>query len=102
MRGGLIRRAFLYSNGQLLDLKDLIDPALGLTLFQAVAINDNGQIVANGSTPAGGYYSYLLTPAASPVPEPGSLTLLGLFVGLSYRFIRRTKLNSNSTHDRAQ
>jgi hypothetical protein len=79
-----------------MDLNNLVDPALRITLFEAAGINDNGQIVANGSTGGGGYYSYLLSPAASPLPEPGSLTLFGLSVGLSYRFIRRIKLNGNS------
>ena len=33
--------AFLYSNGQMLDLNNLIDPLLGITLGYANAINDN-------------------------------------------------------------
>lgn len=40
-------RAFLYTNRQMYDLNDLIDLALCLTLPQASAINDSGQIVAN-------------------------------------------------------
>lgn len=44
--------AFLYSNGTMVDLNTLIDPrsphARYITLTQAVAINDNGWIVANG------------------------------------------------------
>ncbi|MDQ6676132.1 MAG: hypothetical protein M3Z09_02415, partial [Acidobacteriota bacterium] len=42
-------RAFVYRSGQILDLNDVIDPRLGLTLARATAINDRGQIVANAS-----------------------------------------------------
>ncbi|MBV8707049.1 MAG: PEP-CTERM sorting domain-containing protein, partial [Acidobacteriaceae bacterium] len=45
------------------------DPALGIRLNSANAINDNGQIVANS-----GNRAYLLT----PVPEPRTWALLGL------------------------
>ena len=66
---GTAIHAFLYSNGQMMDLNGLIDPALHVTLDDARAINDNGQIVAsNGSNG----HDYLLT----PVPEPGTWALL--------------------------
>jgi PEP-CTERM motif len=55
------------------NLNDLIDPALHITLEQATAINDRGQIVADG-----GGRVYLLTPIANPVPEPSTLTLFGV------------------------
>lgn len=61
--------AFIYSNGELTNLNDLIDPALGITLSNATGINDNGQIVANSNG-----HAYLLT----PVPEPSSWALFGL------------------------
>jgi hypothetical protein len=58
----------------MLDLNDLIDPALGITLTVAQRINDRGQIMANGY---GGTSRigdvFLLT----PVPEPSTLALLG-------------------------
>jgi len=69
--------AFLYSNGQMFDLNDLIDPALGLTLLQGEGINDNGQIVANGFvTNGGGSRAYLLTPTS--VPEPRTWAVVGI------------------------
>ena len=61
--------AFLYTDGQMYDLNKLIDPALHITLYEATAINDHGQIVANG-----GGHAYLLT----PVPEPSTWALLGV------------------------
>jgi probable HAF family extracellular repeat protein len=60
--------AFLYRDGQMIDLNNVIDPALGVTLFNAQGINDEGQIVANSFGRA-----FLLT----PVPEPGTLAFLG-------------------------
>ena len=62
------RHAFLYSNGQMIDLNNVIDPGLGVTLINGMGINDQGQIVANSGTRA-----FLLT----PVPEPGTLAFLG-------------------------
>jgi hypothetical protein len=64
-----------------MDLNDLIDPALGVTLTVASGINDNGQIVAG---------RYLLT----PVPEPEALPLLaGGLAGLLgvLRMVRRAR-----------
>ena len=40
--------AFFYSDGQMTDLNNSIDPALGIMLTGANGINDNGQIVARG------------------------------------------------------
>lgn len=62
----------------MLDLNTLVaatDPLYGLiTLTDATAINDIGQIVANSGSRA-----YLLTPVAeSSVPEPATLALLGV------------------------
>ena len=62
----------IYSGGQMRDLNTLIAPGLGVTLNEATAINNGGQIVANAFGNA-----YLLTPTAAPVPEPSTLTLFG-------------------------
>jgi probable HAF family extracellular repeat protein len=63
--GGSVATAFVYRDGQMLDLNDLIDPALGIRLTGATAINDQGQIVADDYV-AGGedppFHAYLLTP----------------------------------------
>jgi probable HAF family extracellular repeat protein len=55
---------FLYRNGQIYALRDLVDPARGIYQF-ATDINDHGQIVAG---------NYLLT----PIPEPSTLALIGV------------------------
>jgi probable HAF family extracellular repeat protein len=76
--GGALFHAFIYSDGQLSDLNDLIPPGSGLTLASASAINNAGQIVGTayaGATP----HAFLLT------PDDGGATL-GADPGLS-RFL---------------
>src|SRR3954466_2903011 len=73
---------FLYNNGQIFNLSDLIDPALGLTLYGAAGINEQGQIITNGTgiippgAPPETEHAYLLTPTS--IPEPTTWTLMGL------------------------
>ena len=62
--------AFLYSNGTMFSLNDLIDPASGWQLEHAFDINNHGQIVGYGYI-NGAQHAYLLT----PIPEPASLIL---------------------------
>jgi probable HAF family extracellular repeat protein len=66
---GKVFHAFLWtSSGGITDLNSLIDPGLGWTLMNAVAINDSGQIVGDGfhHNSAGQHYvlshAFLLTP----------------------------------------
>jgi probable HAF family extracellular repeat protein len=66
-------RAFLYSNGVMVDLNSLINPGLGITLTDAGAINNSGQIAATGIDAAGRQEAFLLTPA----PEPSTFLLFG-------------------------
>ena len=42
------KHAFLYENGTMYDLNNLIVPGNGVFLEGAVGVNDNGQIIANG------------------------------------------------------
>jgi probable HAF family extracellular repeat protein len=63
--------AFLWQNGTLSDLNDLIPPGSRSPLGIATAINNAGQIVAIGGPDL--YYSpraILLTPDSSPLPAP--------------------------------
>ncbi len=66
--------AFLYSNGVMTDLNTFLPANANYFLYDAAAINNNGQIVADGSNGD----VYLLTPEVSSVPEPSTLTLLGI------------------------
>ncbi len=74
-----IEVGFLYSDGVMRNLYDLVDPSsvVSFKTSEAVAINDYGQILWTGSP---GYaqpsHSYLLTPI--PVPEPTTFALLGI------------------------
>jgi probable HAF family extracellular repeat protein len=66
--------AYLYMNGQMHTLNSLIDPAYGLSITVANAINDQGQIAGQAcGGPSNGCAPVLL----SPVPELGSWLMLG-------------------------
>jgi probable HAF family extracellular repeat protein len=54
--------AWIWSNGTFQNLNNLIPPGSGFTLDNATAINDNGQIVANGKNSTGQEHAFLLTP----------------------------------------
>ena len=54
---------FLYSKGVLIELRSLVDPALGWRINRANAINDAGQIVGVG-VHNGGTRAFLMTPTA--------------------------------------
>jgi probable HAF family extracellular repeat protein len=70
-------RAFLYQDNTLLDLNTLIDPSSGWSLEYAEDINNEGQIIGMG-TFDGVSHAVLL----NPVPEPATLLLLVLSMGL--------------------
>ena len=59
--------------------------ALGINLRDAVAINDAGQIAANGVNSAGQFHAFLLT----PVPEPSAVGIAGMLSMLLLRRRRR-------------
>jgi probable HAF family extracellular repeat protein len=79
--------AFLYADGQLQDLNALAAGLGDVVLTEAVGINAQGQIVANGCNDFGFCAPVLLT----PVPEPGQalLLLIGLPL-LARRLLRAT------------
>ena len=80
--GDSISHAFQYDGaGPIQDLNSLVDASLGWTLDAAVAINDKGQIAAEGYEQGGPEQALLLT----PVPEPSSLSLFLLACAHRYR-----------------
>lgn len=56
-----LRRAFIFTEGQMFDLNLLIDPSIGWQLEQAEAINNQGEIVGRGVID-GATHAFLLTP----------------------------------------
>jgi probable HAF family extracellular repeat protein len=82
--------AFLWRDGIMQNLNDLIDPRPGLSLTGGFDINDKGQILASNASST----SYVLTPV--PAPEPGTIALftIALAAGL---LSRRWVLGINRT-----
>lgn len=79
------RHAFLYSGGVMRDLNSLIDPALGIELYDAFGINDGGEIVAtsyshgpNAADPAI-WRAYLLSPI--PAHEDSTPPVITFTIG---------------------
>ena len=87
-------RAFLYADGQMFVLNDLLGPdASDVFLTGAIAINDRGQILASAIFAGGGSDAVLLTPLATPVPLPpglipGAAGLLGVATFIAARRAR--------------
>jgi probable HAF family extracellular repeat protein len=67
-------RGFLWSQGTMTDLNDLVGPLTGWEIIGARDINDSGQIIAFGRNSLGIGRALLL----SQVPEPSSLLLISL------------------------
>lgn len=77
--GESIDKAFLYSNGQMLNLNDLVRKDSGWILNSALAINDRGQIVGAGLYEGQGR-AFLLDPitfTATPGITVGNIATLG-------------------------
>lgn len=64
-------RAFLYANGKFIDLNTLVDPAADLLLTSAIAINNQGQILAKSCDRAGVFcYATVRLDGIPAVPQP--------------------------------
>ena len=76
-------------------LDDLVDPEIGWSLFEALALNDRGWITGQGRSPDGGIRGFLLVaedavPALVPLPAPAMLLTAGLaMLGATARRKRR-------------
>ncbi len=76
LEGDSTQHAFLWSDGDLIDLNSLIDPGTGWELTSAFEINDSGDIIGIGT-----YNGEQRGFVARAVPEPSSvLGILGLGV----------------------
>lgn len=75
------RHGFLYTDGRMLDINALIDPALGWTVATAIGINDAQQILGYACRSADVCRPVRLDPITPPpIPEPGrqAMWLAGL------------------------
>jgi hypothetical protein len=61
--------AFLWKDGEILDLNDLIPPSLNMTLEIASAINEAGEISAWAMNQQGDHVAALLTPVEPPTGD---------------------------------
>jgi probable HAF family extracellular repeat protein len=69
---------FVYSNGVVTDLNNLIDPGSGLSIYDAYAINNAGWITADAVDAQGHQHSLVLTPHDGGAPglaDPGFFRL---------------------------
>jgi probable HAF family extracellular repeat protein len=96
-RGG--SGVFLWEDGVMLDLAELIDPDSGWTLSTAKAINDDGWIIGTGDNPAGESAGFLMTPiddgggGPNPIPlPPAAWSALSVLAGLSAHKAVRARL----------
>lgn len=69
LNAGGERRAFLYTNGVMVDLNTLLEPESGWVLLSANAINDAGQIAGEGQF-GGDVRAFLLTPPVNSDTTP--------------------------------
>lgn len=82
--------AFVYMGGVMMDLNALIPSGSGWELLEAYGINSSGEIVGEGLFD-GQSHAFLLNPETGfsalafevqPVPEPGTLPVIGIGTGL--------------------
>ena len=69
------------------DLNTLIDPDLGITLTNAMSINDNGNILAWGTNSLNEEHTYLLV-----VPEPSTMFLILIGISIIRAKHRKTSI----------
>jgi probable HAF family extracellular repeat protein len=71
-------RPFIYQNGKMSLLDDLLTPDSDMKLSAAIAINNSGQILAIQFHPGVAEAAFLLTPHAVPLPPAGWMALASL------------------------
>lgn len=103
--GSVDNRAFLYSDGELIDLNTLIDSEADLLLTSAIEINDRTQILARSCDRAGVFcYGNVLLSPMPAVTEPATtaMVLAGLGVLCGHRLrVSRTPASSGRPSKRA-
>jgi probable HAF family extracellular repeat protein len=81
--GAMDGRAFLYADGNLIDLNTLVDPGADLLLTSAIEINNRAQILAHACDRSGVFcYSTVLLDPVPAIPEPADWMMWLTGVGL--------------------
>ncbi len=80
---------FVWQDGVMTDLNQLINPGEGWTILSAAAVNDNNQIAAFGCRNGGDCQALLLS--VSAVPEPAAPAMLMAGLGLLGAVVRRRR-----------
>jgi len=73
------QHAFLFTDGQLYDLNNLIPPGSDFTLNQALGISNTDFITGYGATSSGQQHAFLLAPT-TPVPEFSTTASFGMLL----------------------
>jgi probable HAF family extracellular repeat protein len=68
-----VYHAWLWQNGILTDLNNLLPPNSGWVLSHALGLNENGQIVGDGVTPSGQMHAFLWKPGSGLPTDLGML-----------------------------
>jgi len=79
--------AFLYTNGTMYDLNQLVTGLAGTLLSNAFGINDSGQIVANGCSESLICQAFRLDPAAAPAPPAKALAIEYYYPAFDHYFM---------------
>lgn len=79
-------RAFMWQNGSLYDLNDLLPSGSGWEITEAMDINDTGQIVGYGYY-GGIQHAFLMT----PVPEPSSILTMLFGIAGTVKLLQRKR-----------
>jgi chitinase len=88
---GGTQRAWVEAGGEMNNLNSLTDGLGDFQLDYAYGINTAGQIVGVGFTPDGDRRGFVLTPAASTVPEPAAaVPLIGVLFTAAWVALRRS------------
>jgi hypothetical protein len=66
---GVAEYGFLWENGSIVDLQNLIPVGSGFRIIESIWINDRGEIAANAVLPSGEFHAVLLIPTDEEISD---------------------------------